>query len=406
MQEGSRAEKPKIGPKPVIATKPKHIPPVRTQRLIRDDNARRTSEPRAIHAKPVPKEGRPADYREVYVSQKETATTKTHTISETYLGNKQIETNIKYDEYTSSFISEKCDKFSTSYDMYKKVEEKAPSSPSTVCCSILSNATTDCCGIINVNKNKELCGKMTKIDSLDSNSSDSGGFKDFVQLDLTKNLSLDTHEKTHQRQVSQPDLRPVEPKPATYTHQRNASQTNQDFRQSKQTFNTVANAQALVQFLPQTERRMLEHKQDVVDGAAFRQHIAKFNKSSAGAEDVKAKPKPVIAHGQFQQSTKKLEELFSQRLEKDKVALRKGGVVDGQSSQDVEQKMMVQKQIHQKLQADLQQTVKQIQEYQSIELRLPQNRKWNEVRVFISRCVFCSSFTLIIYANSRNECRA
>ncbi|XP_049819184.1 ras-GEF domain-containing family member 1B-like isoform X3 [Aethina tumida] len=304
-------------------------------------------------------------------------------------------TNVKYDEYTSSYVSEKCDKFNTNFDAYKKVEEiiqKTPNSPSTVCCSILSNATTDCCGIININKG-DVSKTMTKLDSVDSNSSDSGGFKDFIQLDINRKPSPDKEPskpesyQTHQRKISQPDFldkKLTELKP--YGHQRKSSQPDymspevrQSVAQNKQNF--IANAQALAQFLPQTEQKILQHKQqqayDRTDDC-FRQQIAMYN-APQKTEEPKTKPKPITAHGQFQQSTKKLEELLSQRLEKEKV-LRKGQncLLDGESSQDVEQKMLVQKQIQQKLQADLQQTVKQIQEKQSIELRLPQNRKWNE----------------------------
>lgn len=92
----------------------------------------------------------------------------------------------------------------------------------------------------------------------------------------------------------------------------------------------------------------------------------------------KSKASSVIPQSQFQQSHKKIEEMLAQRLERDKMG-RKGCLVDGEANQDIELKMVVQKQIQQKLQADLQRTVKQIQEKQSIELRLPQNRRWTEV---------------------------
>ncbi|CAH0547802.1 unnamed protein product [Brassicogethes aeneus] len=334
MQEGNRPRiqgpKPAIPNKPAIASKPRFVPPVKVQRKpSQDANPPRYSN--AVEQKPQCNQkelqsSRKIDYREP----------------------KEYVANVKYDEYTS-----KCDKFSH-FEAYKKVEEmmqKTPNSPSTVCCSILSNATTDCCGIINLNKN------MIKIDSVDSNnSSDSGGFKDFVQLDVNKEKEF----QTHQRKISQPDFLAN----AKLTgHQRKSSQPDfmsqevrQSFAQNKQHF--VANAQALAHFLPQTEHKIQQHKQQKTEDA---------------------KTKPIAAHGQFQQSTKKLEELFAQRIEKEKV-LRRGQhcLVEGESSQEVEQKIMVQKQIQQKLQADLKQTVKQIQEIQSIELRLPQNRKWNE----------------------------
>ncbi|KAJ8948671.1 hypothetical protein NQ318_004459 [Aromia moschata] len=383
MQEASRAgDRPKIAPKPAIASKPKYVPPVKLQqRLARDENVNipRRSNVAATKEPPHTREARGAD--NYFAETKQVG----------------VETTVKYDEYLPSYVSEKCDKFSTS-EPCKKVEDlpqKAPQSPSTVCCSILSNATTDCCGIINVNK-KELNGKsMAKIDSVDSNSSDSGGFKDFVQLDLTKKPSPDADKKpelhqTHQRKVSQPeylDKKLIDTKPPG--HQRKSSQPDymsqevrQSFAQNKQNF--VANAQALAQFLPQTEQKILQHKQQAMDRneADFRQQLAKFAQTpNQKTEEPRAKPSKIIAHGQFQQSTKKLEELLSQRLEKEKL-MRKGQncLLDGESSQDVEQKMMIQKQIQQKLQADLQQTVKQIQEIQSIELRLPQNRKWGWFR--------------------------
>lgn len=230
---------------------------------------------------------------------------------------------------------------------------------------------------------------MTKIDSLDSNSSDSGGFKDFIQLDLIKKpAETEPPNASHQRKASQPEfLSEKIAETKNFGHQRKSSQPDylsqevrQSFTQNKQNF--VANAQALAQFLPQTEQKILQHKPYATDRPeeTFRQQIAKFN-ATQKTDEVKTKPKPqIISQSQFQQSTKKLEELLSQRLEKEKV-MRKGQncLLDGECSQDVEQKMMVQKQMQQKLQADLQQTVKQIQEIQSIELRLPQNRKWSEV---------------------------
>ncbi|XP_044270922.1 ras-GEF domain-containing family member 1B-A-like isoform X2 [Tribolium madens] len=393
MQECSKPEKPKIiGPKPSIPSKPKIVPPVnvRGQRVVKGNEKCLVSDSRRAslsehNSKEIPKE----------VSRSLSQTEKkevfsTRTSESLHHKSASVETNVKYDEYSSTYISEKCDKYSTSYETYKKIEEvtqKAPNSPSTVCCSILSNVTTDCCGIINVNK-KELNGKtMTKIDSLDSNSSDSGGFKDFIQLDLVKKPpETEPQIPSHQRKASQPeflnDKSISEPRP--FGHQRKTSQPDylspevrQSFAQNKQTF--VANAQALAQFLPQTEQKLLQHKAFDRGDDSFRQQIAKFG-AAQKTDEIKTKPKPqIISQSQFQQSTRKLEELLSQRLEKDKV-IRKGQncLLDGECSQDVEQKMMVQKQMQQKLQADLQQTVKQIQEIQSIELRLPQNRKWSE----------------------------
>ncbi|KYB28624.1 hypothetical protein TcasGA2_TC003424 [Tribolium castaneum] len=377
MQECSKPEKPKIiGPKPSIPSKPKIVPPVnvRGQRVVKGNERCLVSDSRRASLsehkpKEIPKEVSRSlsqtEKREVF---------STRTSQSLHPKSASVETNVKYDEYSATYISEKCDTH-TSFEAYKKIEEvtqKAPNSPSTVCCSILSNVTTDCCGIINVNK-KELNGKtMTKIDSLDSNSSDSGGFKDFIQLDLVK---AEPQVPCHQRKASQPEFLADK----AFGHQRKASQPDHlaPFAHNKQTF--VANAQALAQFLPQTEQKLLQHRPD----DSFRQQIAKFS-AVQKTDDTKARPIPqIISQSQFQQSTRKLEELLSQRLEKDKV-IRKGQncLLDGESSsQDVEQKMMVQKQMQQKLQADLQQTVKQIQEIQSIELRLPQNRKWSEVCV-------------------------
>ncbi|KAJ8976781.1 hypothetical protein NQ317_009700 [Molorchus minor] len=276
MQDNNRnGERPKIAPKPVIATKPKYVPPVKIQqRLIRDDNVNIPRRSNASEYTPSSKEvpitrdtrnisqcERKFDYREMYTTDKDN-----------YLSENQklvVKTNIKYDEYSSTYISEKCDKFSSNNENGKKfddIPQKAPQSPSTVCCSILSNATQDCCGIINVNK-KDLNSKsMTKIDSVDSNSSDSGGFKDFVQLDLSKKLSPDNDKKSgphqlHQRKISQPDYLDkniTENRPTG--HQRKSSQPDymspevrQSFAQNKQNF--VANAQALASFLPQTEQK-------------------------------------------------------------------------------------------------------------------------------------------------------
>ncbi|CAG9824375.1 unnamed protein product [Phaedon cochleariae] len=407
-EENSGAERPKIAPKPVIPSKPRFVPPVKLEkRIIQDENTSTGNIPRypnisdtRLHKeypKPrdfrqIPRNDKHFGYKEVYTSE------KSNYFSET----KQIASeSSKYREYSSTYIDEKCDKFSTNLDTLKILEgfsPKAPQSPSTVCCSILSNATTDCCGVINVNK-KELPGKaITKIDSLDSNSSDSGGFKDFVQLDIFKKPSPDKdvkyelHQTHHQRKASQSDfvLKTASSDNNPPIHQRQLSHSefsSSEVRQSLSHKQNVANAQALAQFLPQTEQKLLQHKQSKErNHEEFLQHVARFSEIPAQpSEDPKFKPpKPVLKHSQFQQSTKKLEELLAQRLEKDKV-LKKGQscLVEGESSQDVEHKVMIQKQLQQKLQADLQQTVKQIQEIQSIELRLPQNRKWTEVCVVL-----------------------
>lgn len=258
MQENNRGgERPKIAPKPSIPSKPRYVPPVKVQqRIIHNENTnlqRKDSKPLnkdLIKTRDLQK----TEYKE-YSSEK-----KSDFITDSkHIG---IETNVKYDTYTSTFLSEKCDKFIPSLQPFRKLEDhshKPPQSPSTVCCSILSNATTDCCGIINVNK-KELNEKsMTKVDSVDSNSSDSGGFKDFIQLDLSKKLSPDTEKKPeiHQlihKNVSQPD---VKEKKTEFSHERRPStEVRQSFVQNRQNF--VANAQALVQFLPQTEQQYFQ----------------------------------------------------------------------------------------------------------------------------------------------------
>uniref|UniRef100_A0A6P7GXD1 Uncharacterized protein LOC114347647 n=1 Tax=Diabrotica virgifera virgifera TaxID=50390 RepID=A0A6P7GXD1_DIAVI len=395
MQENNRGgERPKIAPKPTIPSKPRYVPPIKIQqKIIHNESTNlQRKEPKPLHKElnrtrdlynfPQPQK---TEYKELSMEKSDFITDFKH------IG---IETNIKYDAYASTYLKENGDKFSSNLEPFKKVEDisqKTPQSPSTVCCSILSNATTECCGIININK-KQLNEKaITKVDSVDSNSSDSGGFKDFKQLDLTKRLSPDVENKApepnqvYQRNISQPDVKEKRSDHKQYTHDRKSSMSDYKFAdirlsvaQNKQ--NYVANAQALVQFLPQTEQQYFQKPiQNIEKTENFHQHIAKFTSNVNKTEEIKTKPKPLIKQGQFQQSTKKLEEMLSQRSEKDQLPRKSlGYLADGESSQDIEQKMFVQKQIQQKLQADLQQTVKQIQEIQSIELRLPQNRKWSE----------------------------
>lgn len=364
---GEKPERPKIlGPKPTIASKPKHLPPVR--KISRDDaqksGPKQTEQP---HNEP------PKALKIQYHHHQHPVESK-HEKGETF------------QSYIVPGNGTENDKFRPS-----EPNQKAPTSPSTVCCSILSSATTDCCGIIPTAYKKEMnnCKSMSKMESVDSNSSDSGGFKDFLQLDQTVHQRKDF--QTHQRNVSHPEFQdkteipplPQQPK----THQRFGSQP--DYMHNKPQY--VPNAQALAPYLPLAEQKLLYQQSKMSDdsSSAIRQHITKFNNTSLLAnEKTDSKSKLPFSNtagsgatSNFQQSTKKLEELLSQRLEREKFA-RKGPncVVDGESSGlDVEQKMNVQKQIQQKLHADLQQTVKQIQEIQSIELRLPQNRKWNEV---------------------------
>lgn len=404
--------------KPAIAAKPKYIPPVKLKRIPREDVPQPTRRPNLDYGLPkeIVRSDKKVEYSERYTTQMEMFQPFAPHVPppEAFKNGAYVEYTVKYEEYTK--CTEKCDKFSL--HQHKTAEEstqttKAPSSPSTVCCSILSNAATDCCGIINNPNKKELNGKtMTKVDSVDSNSSDSGGFKDFVQLDVAQKMQTENNgnqqSQTHQRMASQGELLPKD-REVRVSHQRKSSQpefsyqeNRQSQQQPKQTY--VVNAQALAQFLPQ-EQRTYKSSFDRPDDSSNRQHpVGKINIAQTSqlflekSEDKTQKPRPqLIPHSQFQQSTKKIEELLSQRYEKERSA-RKGQscLVDGESSLDVEQKMFVQKQIQQKLQADLQQTVKQIQEIQSIELRLPQNRKWTEVCIkFLS--ILCIFFLQIVY---------
>ncbi|KAF5297365.1 hypothetical protein FQR65_LT01295 [Abscondita terminalis] len=290
MQETNKPKLP--GPKPVIASKPKYVPPVNIKQkiVIRDENA-----------------GKP---------QNETATF-----------------------YTKNYQ----ERPTTLCEATSNVVTKGPSSPSTVCCSILSNVGNDCCRII-VNPNKkELNGgkTMTKMESVDSNSSDSGGFKEFVQRDM-----MASELKTHQRKSSQPE-NVKDQMSKSFTHQRQSSQPEET---------RFGNRDYKLCTFKQTPA-------SVADDARF----------------PKEKKLPLMPPSQFQSTTKKLEEFLTQRIEREKSGRKSSCLVDGEASDDVvDQKMMIQKQMQHKLQADLKRTVKQIQEIQSTELRLPQNRKWTE----------------------------
>lgn len=389
-----RNEKPKVPPqKPAIAAKPKYVPPVKlkSQSVPKRDVPQQQNPSRRTNARGAAKE----TPREVLHSERNLEYTEKYSVQtdmfQPYTVHPQMPQvfpppdafkNGAYVEYTTTYegytkYTEKCDKFTKNPKSVELPVSKAPNSPSTVCCSILSNASNDCCGIITNPNKKELNGKtISKIDSVDSNSSDSGGFKDFIQLDLAQKLQAEKGEQqirplSHQRRVSHPEC------------------LSQDTRQSSAPVkqNYVPNAQALAQFLPQQQNTYRPCNVDRTDTSSrpmsnvnVVQASQKYIEKTEERKPVqKARPQ-IISQSQFQQSTKKLEELLSQRYEKERVA-RKGQscLLDGESSQDVEQKMLVQKQIQQKLQADLQQTVKQIQEIQSVELRLPQNRKWNEV---------------------------
>lgn len=388
-----RNEKPKVPPqKPAIAAKPKFVPPVKlkSQSVPKRDVPQQQNPNRRANARGAAKETprevlhseRNVEYTEKYSVQTDVYQPYTvhPQLSQTFAPPDAFK-NGSYVEYTTTYegytkYTEKCDKFTTNDKNVDIPVSKAPNSPSTVCCSILSNASNDCCGIITNPNKKELNGKtIAKIDSVDSNSSDSGGFKDFIQLDLAQKLQTEKGEQipplSHQRKISQTEC------------------LSQDSRQpsAPPKYNYIPNAQALAQFLPQEQNTYKPFSVDRTDACsrpmsnvnvvqASQKYIEKTEERKPAQ---KARPQ-IISQSQFQQSTKKLEELLSQRYEKERVA-RKGQscLLDGESSQDVEQKMLVQKQIQQKLQADLQQTVKHIQEIQSIELRLPQNRKWNEV---------------------------
>lgn len=382
MQESKGNDRPKIAPKPVIASKPKYVPPVKLQERPTQQISnvpRQISDQRPLPQKELPKTREVPHYAQ---SEKKTIITNE---KQNYVDDKKqqigIAANTKYDEYSTSLISGKCDKYMSCYDSNKKIIEhlpqKAPHSPSTVCCSILSNATTDCCGMINVNKKDLTTKNITKIDSLDSNSSDSGGFKDFIQLDVIKSTSPSEKQEItsdlkflHQRKPSLSDFVTPEVRYTTVPHIKT----------------TIANAQALAPFLPQTEQKILQHKHQQALNR-YEGDFCQFTNANTTTTTTtyqkteEPKPKPSkLAHSQFQESTKKLEELLSQRLERERNTRKsQSSAVDEEFVQDVEQKMKIQKQLQQKLQADLQQTVKQIQEIQSIELRLPQNRKWTDV---------------------------
>lgn len=427
MQDSNLREKgdiPKVPPqKPAIAAKPKYVPPVnlKTQRQQRDetthnqDTSKKQSEHGIRPSRHVPKE-QPSVEKKTEVTEKFMEYSKSFQQYEcqqlqlppppdAFKNDPYTECYLKYNECT---YTEKCDKFSS---FHAPNQNKTPSSPSTVCCSILSNASTDCCGIITNPNKKELNGKtIAKIDSVDSNSSDSGGFKDFIQLDLTKTIekcerkleqSFESNQiPTHQRKISQPEfLDNSSSKRDLINHQRKSSQPDfllQDKRQSQNKQPPVANAQALAHFLPQEKslKSMRNERADDIN----RQSCGKLNVAQASqmflekTEEKKFTPKPkphLISSTQFLQSTRKLEELLSQRYDSEKIT-RKGQscLLDGELCEDVEQKINVQKQIQQKLQADLKQTVKHIQEIQSIDLRLPQNRKWSEVSNFLL-LLFC-----------------
>lgn len=107
--------------------------------------------------------------------------------------------------------------------------------------------------VVHQQTKKELNGKtITKMESVDSNSSDSGGFKEFIQREREAEQS----RNEQQRVLSQPDLFEKAPQKEVMSkslghHQRQSSQPDYSPR-SKQSF--VANsAQALEQFMAATK---------------------------------------------------------------------------------------------------------------------------------------------------------
>lgn len=363
-------EKPKITrPKPTIPSKPKYIPPVNLKVTPKTDSHLRPS----TNGKDAFLEHKIRD--NIYVKnidfgdkcppettenakfiQHQSFKNPSHDLqiggSEARLRIKnghEIATNVKVSE-----IEKKFEKFST----------VAPNSPSTVCCSILSNSSAaDCCGIMG--QKKEMTSKsMTKIDSLDSNSSDSGGFKDFIQIESVKRLpdfeaKFERKFEGHQRKFSQPDF-------LEKSVSERAKSLTQSFSERKSTSESDDTRK------PKTEIGRLP-KQNLVQTLA-----PSFTDKTEDISKNFQKP-PVINQGQFKQSKKHLEELLAQRLESEKQRQKKINLTAGgdSSKHDFEQQMAVQKQFQQKLQADLNKTVKQIQEIQSTELRLPQNRSWD-----------------------------
>lgn len=377
MQDPSsvKPEKPKIqGPKPAIASKPKFVPPVnlKTQKVTQDDSFQtsRHNDKSSLYVR-----GYKNDPLQNFAQNHQQSTYARKVFND----NSTQGHEPPYSDLAKN--NETCDKFNyNSKETNQKIcsgpSPKAPNSPSTVCCSILTNVGNDCCGIIVNHHKKELESKMTKIDSVDSNSSDSGGFKEFIQRDMMAQHDF----KIHQRKASQPEFsdnlsEARNQMSKSFVHQRQSSQPEESklsFAQNKQNF--IASAQALEHFLPQSHY-ICSKSADRTDDAGYKPKMSGYEELR-GAQ---SKPRqPLIPPSQFQNTTKKLEEFLAQRVEREKTG-RKSCLVDGESSQDLEQKVSIQKQIQQKLQADLQRTVKQIQEIQSIELRLPQNRKWTEV---------------------------
>lgn len=383
------SDKPKISrPKPTIASKPKYIPPVNLKVTPKTDSPhsrtaangkdafgeqQKSRDTANLYVKNIdygPEKERAGSENVKFIpTQHQSFKTSSH---EAPVGPSDVRGRVKNGRDTGANV-----RVSEITRNSEKLSSGAPNSPSTVCCSILSNSASDCCGIMG-NKKEITSKSMTKIDSLDSNSSDSGGFKDFIQLDSLKKLPLDAENgkyerkyEGHQRKFSQPEF-------LEKSVSERAKTLSQSFCDRKSTSEIDDNRK-----LPKTEigRLPMKQQQSLVQNIT---PTPSFNNDKT--DDSKNKQKPqIISHGQFKQSTKMLEEILAQRLEKEKQRQKKAGMSshgegDNMTSQQYEQQMAVQKQIQQKLHADLKQTVKQIQEIQSIELRLPQNKSW-DVRV-------------------------
>lgn len=361
------SDKPKITrPKPAIASKPKYVPPVNLKVVPKSDlrmpaNGRehkRLEESTPRNQISLPKDIDTCDMRPPELMRHQSYTTQGTSIKITTVRARNGHEEFKITK--PSDVSKKVD----------KMHSGAPNSPSTVCCSILSN-TSDCCNIMG-NK-KDIDSKtITKIDSLDSNSSDSGGFRDFVQIEAVKKMpfepepiKIDRKYDGHVRNFSQPEF--LEKSVAE-----RAKTISQNFSDRKSTEHVYRNEPEELRKPPR--QSLLQHLPPM------------YHEKTEEPKNLSKIKSQLIAHGQFVQSTKKLEEMLSQRLDKDKQRHRRGASchdVDSSNQGQFDQQMIIQKEFQQKLQADLKQTVKHIQEIQSIELRLPQNRSWDEVRNFI-----------------------
>lgn len=362
----SGSEKPKITrPKPAIASKPKYVPPVNLKVIPKPDqrfpaNGREQSrlEENTVRHQGIPFRAEPSETYPpeplIHQSFKTQGTTFKVTT---------IQTRNGHNEY-------KIPKPKNVVRNTEKAHSGAPNSPSTVCCSILSN-TSDCCNIMGIHKKEIESKSMTKIDSLDSNSSDSGGFRDFIQLDNVKKLSIETEKYKSDRKLDGHIRKFSQPEFLEKSVAERAKTLTQSFSERKST-----------EYVYQQNRNELEDMRKVSRQNLI-QHVVPnhIEKTEDTTNLSKTKPQ-LFSHGQFKQSTKKLEEVLSQRLERDKQRHRRGASchdADATNQGKFEHQMIIQKEFQQKLQADLKQTVKQIQEIQSIELRLPQNRCWDEV---------------------------